>query len=148
MGRVQQHWEFIWDLDGAEMGRMVRDSLAAWPEEACGVLVGDGPAHRLTVRAVRPGRNLAGPGAAMREFLLDPVSLLRAERWAHDQGWRVLCVWHSHPSGGARPSLRDRSGDPGYGWQVIMPIPALGPPWPQVWRPLGDSPDFERTLIK
>lgn len=140
MGPAEQRGELSWAPDVAGAAQLVAESLRAWPHEACGLLVGDGCPERPVVRAVRPSRNLADLARAATEFSLDPVALMRAERWAVERGWRVLCVWHSHPSGGVRPSRRDREGDPGYGWHVIVPIPAIGPPWPQFWRVSGTQP--------
>ena len=77
-------------------------SLAVYPREACGLLVGrDG-----RVSSARLVRNLAQDPD---RFELDPVEHLRVERWAERDGREVLGAWHSHPDAPARPSAADRA---------------------------------------
>jgi proteasome lid subunit RPN8/RPN11 len=108
-----------------------------WPVEACGVLLGDSRGSDTVLTGWLPARNLLGPLEGKRGFLLDPVALLRAEREAARRGLQLLGAWHSHPGGGAEPSARDRSGNHGYDWHLILPMPISGPPRPRLWRVSG-----------
>lgn len=74
---------------------------AAGPQEACGLLVRD--AHGGPLRAVALTNVAARPEC---EFELDPAALCA---WLSDPRQEVVGVWHSHPSGGAEMSARDRA---------------------------------------
>ena len=80
----------------------------AFPEEACGVLIGTrtGEAHTLT--SVRAARNLH-PQRENR-YYLDPLEYAKAEKFClkhANQNWRVLGFWHSHPQSAPKPSEID-----------------------------------------
>lgn len=94
---------------------MLAAATAAHPDEACGLLLGEGGAIRLA-----PGAANVHPEPA-RHFEIDPAALIAAHKAARDGGPQVLGYWHSHPNGLARPSNTDRamaSGD-GRVWAII-----------------------------
>ena len=73
----------------------------AWPDECCGLLLGQG----RMVDEVRPARNIArDPG---RRFLIDPADHFAALREARVRGRTVLGAYHSHPHGEPSPSETD-----------------------------------------
>ncbi len=80
---------------------LAAQAAASPAEEVCGLLFG-GPARIASATACR---NVAAETA--RRFEIDPVALLAAHRAARAGGRAVIGCWHSHPSGGATPSLRD-----------------------------------------
>ncbi|GEM_PF-4300808 len=100
----------------------VRAAEAAFPLEACGVLLGRGVAGRSEVRRPSPPRpertrprgirlhlavslpNLAAD--PFRAFLIDPLALMRVEKEARREGLEILGIFHSHPEGGG-PSSSD-----------------------------------------
>ncbi len=134
---------------------LVRDSLAAWPREACGLLLGFEGATERQVTEVVPSANLHQGTAGRERFRLDPGAWRRAERRAAERGEVVLCTWHSHPRGTRRPSLRDWDGDPGFGWHVLVALPVVGPPSLWAWRqvegraqgvPIHGAPVFVREF--
>jgi proteasome lid subunit RPN8/RPN11 len=87
------------------LAAMRRLAQAAEPNEACGLLLGEG----ARVVALAPARNVAETQADA--FEVDPVLHLRLQRMARARSGRdVLGVWHSHPRGSAVPSARDREG--------------------------------------
>lgn len=84
--------------------RMRADAEAAYPEEACGLILGaDGKA----TEARRAG-NLNTERARDR-YLMDPVDQMRIEKEAAARGLKVLGVWHSHPDHPSAPSETDRA---------------------------------------
>lgn len=93
---------------------------AAWPDEACGLLVGRrGPGPVWRVERIAPSSNLAAePG---RAFEVDPALRLRLERTLRGQGQGVVGHYHSHPGGPARPSETDlrRAYEPGLAWLIV-----------------------------
>jgi desampylase len=73
----------------------------AWPNECCGLLIGD--AH--TIEAVHRARNLHdGPA----RYLVRPEDHFAAIRRARAQALEVVGAYHSHPDGRPRPSTVDR----------------------------------------
>ena len=86
-----------------------RAAEAAYPEEACGLLVGcSEPGGACRVNAVEASANVAEPPRT-RRFEVDPKLRLRLERELRDSSDSVVGVYHSHPNGSAEPSETDRS---------------------------------------
>jgi proteasome lid subunit RPN8/RPN11 len=73
----------------------------AWPNECCGLLIGD--AH--TIAAVHRARNLDDSPA---RYLVQPEDHFAALRRARAQALEVVGAYHSHPDGRPRPSTVDR----------------------------------------
>jgi proteasome lid subunit RPN8/RPN11 len=92
----------------AEVHRIAAHAEAAFPEEACGFLLGtatlDGERKECAL-------TLAGENEKLdereRRFVIAPHQLLRAEEQALARGLDVVGIYHSHPSGVARPSAFD-----------------------------------------
>lgn len=91
------------------MTRIAKDALEAvekaarraWPEEACGLLIGSGDVIREAVVSENASKT------PERAFLIDPALHLRTQRRAREKGLKILGVFHSHPSGGPTPSPED-----------------------------------------
>jgi proteasome lid subunit RPN8/RPN11 len=100
-----------------ELGaRLETWSRQAAPREGCGLLLGRRRGRTTAVERVTWARNLE---PRHDRFDLDPLGLLTAERAARGAGLEVVGVWHSHPSGCARPSATDRAG--AYeGWSYVI----------------------------
>ena len=96
------------------LDRMRAEASAAGEEECCGILLGDG-----AVDEARPAANLAAD--RRRCFEIDPQVLVDAHREARAGGAAVVGYYHSHPSGPAAPSDRDRGMAAGDGrlWAII-----------------------------
>ena len=80
-----------------------RAAAAARPDEACGLLLGEGTHVRTATIAAN-----VHPDPQTR-FEIDPAVLIAAHRAARNGGPQVLGHWHSHPNGLARPSATDRA---------------------------------------
>ena len=82
------------------------DAEAAYPREACGLLVGRFGVgdHRLVARVERAQNVAAEP---KKTFEIDPGLRLGLERELRGQPLAVIGHYHSHPDGPARPSARD-----------------------------------------
>jgi proteasome lid subunit RPN8/RPN11 len=87
----------------------------AFPEEACGLLLGRPDA----IIDLRPARNVADE--PRRRFEIDPAMLLATHREARGLGLEVIGHYHSHPNGRAAPSRRDaaRALDNGQLWLIV-----------------------------
>jgi len=103
------------ELASEALAAMLSHADRAAPEEACGLLLGEGT--RIT--QAHPAANIAPDPA--RHFEIDPQALIDAHRAVRSGGPQVIGYYHSHPSGPAEPSATDRaqaSGD-GLVWAII-----------------------------
>lgn len=89
-------------LDASVVRTIHAGTLAVYPDEACGLLLG--PDFERIVEAPTMV-NCADD--RRRAYLIDPEDYLRGEYRAEDLGLRVVGVWHSHPNGSAVPSATD-----------------------------------------
>ena len=84
--------------------RLIETCKAAWPEEACGILLSaDGPLG--PVDRVRPVRN-AHPQPD-RAFFFDPADWVRAWAETRQSRRRIAGFYHSHPLSPPAPSAAD-----------------------------------------
>ena len=83
---------------------------SAYPNEACGALIGsgDGEATPWLVTRAEPAPNEFDGGHHNR-YLVSPAFQVEAERRALADGLDVIGFYHSHPDNLARPSEYDRS---------------------------------------
>ena len=119
-------------------------ALAAYPEECCGLLLGDAAAERERVASVVPVENrYAEP---LRGFELPPDAVACALAQERRGGQAVVGVYHSHPDGAPVPSRRDeREAWPGWSY-LIVPVADGGCGEPRSFRrdargeALGEEP--------
>ncbi len=92
-----------------------RESAAAAPREACGLLFGEG----MEVTDWQAVENIAEDPD--RRFELDPAALFAALRAERTGGAKLIGYWHSHPNGDASPSACDAEmADPdGKLWLIV-----------------------------
>lgn len=96
-------------LSAAQLRAIEAAAEAAYPEEACGLLVGRRePGGACRVSAVEASANVAEPPRT-RRFEVDPKLRLRLVRALRDGPDEVVGVYHSHPNGRAEPSETDRA---------------------------------------
>ena len=96
-------------LSPAQLQAIERAAEAAYPEEACGLLVGHAETgDTWQVNAVEASANVAEPPRT-RRFEVDPKLRLRLERELREGPDLVVGVYHSHPNGSAAPSETDIS---------------------------------------
>lgn len=111
------------DADANEQPKPVRHALrvsaevqeeiaqhgeASFPDECCGVLLGNEADGVRTVEQLLPIENQWDEAERRRRFLITPEEMLRAEREARKLGLDILGFYHSHPDAPARPSDFDR----------------------------------------
>ncbi len=104
-----------------ELAAVSSAAAKAWPQEACGLLVGRREDGAIRVRRMLIAANVADDPE--RRFEVDPQSLLAAHRDAREAGEELLGSWHSHPNGVGRPSAMDaaRANGAGEVW-LIVPV--------------------------
>lgn len=103
------------EVSSALIERLVADAAAAYPHEACGLLLG-------RVEQVAEARLCANvhPDPACH-FEIEPQALIDAHRAARSGGPQVVGYFHSHPAGPPEPSATDRAHATGDGrvWAII-----------------------------
>lgn len=125
-------------LNQAQLEAMREHGARDYPEECCGVLLGQAEGERKEVREVRPLVNLRRDPARAQEllpvddpgreternrFLIDPREQIRVEKDARERGLDVLGYYHSHPDHPARPSIYDREHAwPWYSYVILSVI--------------------------
>jgi proteasome lid subunit RPN8/RPN11 len=85
------------------VGRILAEAARAFPEEACGLLLG----RNGQIERALPAANIHPIPQA--HFEIDPQALVDAHRAARQDGPDVLGYYHSHPCGPAQPSATDRA---------------------------------------
>lgn len=109
-------------LTAAQAAQLAALGEAAFPREACALLVGD---SSLRVTEIVPAANVSSDPE--REFELDPAVHIAVLRRLRDEGGtnavighRILGHWHSHPNGRDEPSAKDAAmvSDPGLVWLI------------------------------
>jgi proteasome lid subunit RPN8/RPN11 len=78
---------------------IIAHSRAAYPAEACGLLVGAGTVDRFV-----PMRNFS---SNPQQFEMDPAELITELRRLRESNDELLAIFHSHPYGPAEPSKTD-----------------------------------------
>lgn len=91
---------------------------AAYPEECCGLLVGEPRPAGARVREVVRAANLHPE--PRRRYDVDPRALLAGHRRARELGREVVGYYHSHPDSPARPSWHDTAAAlPGASYLIV-----------------------------
>ncbi|HUN52191.1 MAG TPA: M67 family metallopeptidase [Candidatus Sulfotelmatobacter sp.] len=86
--------------------RLVEAGEAAYPEEACALLVGRGGIGDIRhVERIELSANVADDRQS--RFEVDPGLRIGLERELRGGSRRIVGVWHSHPDGAAAPSATD-----------------------------------------
>jgi desampylase len=99
----------------ALVGRLRALADAAFPLEACGLLLG----NATRIGEVRACANVHPTPET--HFEIDPQALIDAHRAARNGGPHVVGYFHSHPAGPPEPSAADRAHATGDGrvWAIV-----------------------------
>ena len=85
------------------------DGEAAYPNECCGVLIGEvDSAGVKTVKRTLTIHNAREDGEQYHRFLITPEDMLRAEQSARAAKLDVIGFYHSHPDHPSAPSGYDK----------------------------------------
>ena len=126
----------------AEHDARMREHLAAaYPEEGCGILLGeesDGTRTVIEVAALDNRRE----DTRERRYLITPEQFLGAERRARVAGLEVLGFFHSHPDHPAEPSAFDLEHAWPYYSYLIVSVRGGTPREAASWRLADDRTRF------
>lgn len=123
-------------LTANQAAHLVRLAEAAYPREACALLVGLEAEARWLVSEIVEGANVST--APEQEFEFDPavqIGLLRRLRESGSKE-RLIGHFHSHPNGRAEPSTKDAAmaNDPSLLW-LISAVTEGRAGMPRAFRP-------------
>lgn len=91
----------------ALLDRIRAHARQAYPEECCGLLVGQALATGgVALTAIEPSANVTA-AAARDSFEIDPGVRIRLMRRLRGSSEAIVGHYHSHPDGPAQPSARD-----------------------------------------
>jgi proteasome lid subunit RPN8/RPN11 len=79
--------------------QVTEHARTAYPNEGCGLLVGNRSAERFI-----PMKNIA---ASASDYEMDPAELIHVLRELRNSGEQLIGIYHSHPQGPATPSTKD-----------------------------------------
>ena len=100
------------------MQKIVEDAERSYPNEACGLMLGERRGVNVHVASVHVSGNLSP--TPRTHFEVDPQLRFDLERVAREKGLEVVAVYHSHPNGMVKPSEVDlsRAWEPDLVWII------------------------------
>jgi len=100
---------------GSGAARAIRSaSVAAAPQEACGLLFG----YEDRIVEATVAQNVAAE--PWHRFEIDPAHLFAAYRRARNGPLALIGCWHSHPNGHPAPSRHDEDGVSDRNWLWLI----------------------------
>jgi len=85
------------------------DGEAAYPNECCGVLIGEVDNEGIkTVKSTLTIDNAREDGEQYHRFLITPEDMMKAEQTARSMKLDVIGFYHSHPDHPSKPSGYDK----------------------------------------
>ena len=84
---------------------MLMDLKDAFPNEGCGFLFGTDSVKREIVEAQKVINSKEGD--QRRRFEINPTDYMKAERYADENNFKLIGIYHSHPNHPAKPSEHD-----------------------------------------
>ena len=91
------------------ISQMHTHASSTYPEECCGLLLGNFENQSKTKRVIEARRmsNVFPKEERYHRYTIDPKEFLVAEEDAESRGLEVVGIYHSHPNAPARPSKFD-----------------------------------------
>lgn len=128
--------------------QMNRHAEEAFPEECCGVMFGrDGDDNVREIIEVQAVENTKDENRK-RRYLIEPAALLKAERYAREQGFDVVGIYHSHPNHPSQASDFDRDHAMPYWSYLIISCMDGKSAQVQSWRLKEDRSAFDEEIIE
>lgn len=121
---------------------------AAYPEEACGFLVGRRGARRTIINRAIPSRNLAA-GLRPKWFEADPKVRFDVMRSLRDSSEDLVGHYHSHPDHPSDPSPTDlqMAFEPDLIW-LIVSVSGGQAVHVGAFRPVAERSRFRRHMLQ
>jgi len=132
-----------------EQEKIVRtDGERAYPNECCGVLIGeiDKAGVKITKHA-RPIINARDGSEQYNRFLITPEDMLRAEQIARSMKLDVIGFYHSHPDHPSAPSGYDKDHALPFYSYIIVAVEKGKSEELTSWELTADRADFVQENI-
>ncbi|MDR2941812.1 MAG: M67 family metallopeptidase [Treponema sp.] len=133
----------------AELEKNIRtDGETAYPNESCGVLIGEvDNAGVKTVKRTLSIDNAREDGEQYHRFLITPEEMLRAEQTARAMKLDVIGFYHSHPDHPSAPSGYDKDHALPFYSYVIVSVDGGKAQILTSWELADDRSDFVQENI-
>jgi proteasome lid subunit RPN8/RPN11 len=133
----------------SEMERNIRaDGEAAYPNECCGVLIGEiDNAGIKTVKSTLTINNAREDGEQYHRFLITPEDMIKAEQTARANKLDVIGFYHSHPDHPSAPSGYDKDHALPFYSYVIVSVDKGKAQVLTSWELTDDRSDFMKEEI-
>lgn len=89
-----------------EYSKILNHGEETFPEESCGVLIGNYENNIAVVSEARRMRNV-NEGSKNTRYNIDPLDLVKLEDELDERGLQILGIYHSHPNHPAKLSETD-----------------------------------------
>jgi len=124
------------------------DGEAAYPNECCGVLIGEiDNAGVKTVRSTLTIDNAREDGEQYHRFLITPEDMMKAEQTARSMKLDVIGFYHSHPDHPSAPSGYDKDHALPFYSYVIVSVDKGKAQVLTSWELTNDRTDFIQEKI-
>jgi proteasome lid subunit RPN8/RPN11 len=133
----------------AEPEKIIRtDGETAYPNECCGILIGEiDNAGVKIVRRAQAINNAREDGEQYHRFLITPEDMLRAEQTARAMKLDVIGFYHSHPDHPSAPSGYDKDHALPFYSYVIVSVDKGTAQVLTSWELTDDRSDFVQEKI-
>jgi len=133
----------------SELEKKIReDGEAAYPNECCGVLIGEvDDAGVKTARSALTINNAREDGEQYHRFLITPEDMMRAEQSARAMKLDVIGFYHSHPDHPSAPSGYDKDHALPFYSYVIVSVDKGKSQICTSWELTDDRSDFVKEEI-
>ena len=127
--------------------RMEEHATTTFPDECCGFMFGGFSNGNVKVEEISSVKN-RHPDFKAKRFLISPDDYVNAEKFADENGYALVGVYHSHPNHPAIPSETDRqSALPGFSY-IIFSIMDGKPSDVTAWELVEDRSEFRAVKIE
>jgi proteasome lid subunit RPN8/RPN11 len=124
------------------------DGEAAYPNECCGVLIGEvDNAGVKTVRSTLTIDNAREDGEQYHRFLITPEDMMKAEQTARANKLDVIGFYHSHPDHPSAPSGYDKDHALPFYSYVIVSVDKGKAQVLTSWELTDDRSDFVKEKV-
>jgi len=133
----------------SELEKKIRaDGEAAYPNECCGVLIGEvDNAGIKTVKSTLTIDNAREDGEQYHRFLITPEDMMKAEQTARANKLDVIGFYHSHPDHPSAPSGYDKDHALPFYSYVIVSVDKGKAQVLTSWELTDDRSDFVQEKI-
>jgi len=132
-----------------EMEKNIRvDGETAYPNECCGVLIGEVDNSGIkTVKSTLTINNASENGEQYHRFLITPEDMMKAEQAARAKKLDVIGFYHSHPDHPSAPSGYDKDHALPFYSYVIVSVDNGKAQVLTSWELADDRSDFTQEEI-